>query len=1635
MDNKKNLASSKVFKPNNNIKAKLNTTNIKVKPNNIKAKSNTTNIKVKPNNNLKAKSNTTNIKVKPNNNLKAKSNTTKGVEAKEVIGENVSILKKIKNFINKNFLIIILVSILIAIILFAYFYSDFFRPKNKIKQLTNNLTYDKDRERIDFCGDDNYIKDKIRGGVKLNKVENSITFLNPNVNLYDNGLSSEYYINIENTDKNDNSSSKYYKVAKVSNYNKLYFQNSDNSESVKENEEKPKNVVVTYFRPSSNQNIYKYKLLTDYYICSSFNSFLIGKHKLDYCDVNMINRALHFGARYIELEVMNKEVKNFTEPIVCTGIEKGNIITSLNYLMFDDCIRTIATYAFSEKAIANFNDPLFLYLNLKTGTNINTNNKIHDIIVENLRKYLLSNDYNHINISKLTLCELRRKVIILTNKPCPGSSLDSIITCSSDKPYLKRIKMTDLDRFKKSKTPKLEIISRNVQFNSDLDSYVTIYDKGIDLIKSGLKSGDFIQINNASNPVNNSGLSLNKIKMVNNNMLIFETHGLFADEKPGAQVVMKIYDESYVSLSRGIEDFNKNNITIVVPDTEFYDKNYDYKRAHYKGCQFVALNFQNQDKQMEKYFRQFQKRSFQFKPEVLINEIELPNAISLNKLVPKEKSSAKYSIDYNFFTNLGKDGYFAPFVDSKLRLISEDRNVKFSMSHYPSNSRIMIVKGLDNKNDSISFKLGNRYLHTNDNCCYLYFSEAPPSYLNTLLKNNFRKNASFIPLKPNQYKKGFNTFGIKKNHIINREQVEFVYKLRLRNYFSPSKKIYTQQTNKYEVKFEFNLGDGEHDTLYSDKVLMSDDDSGDGRRMVVLKPIIDSESEFRPLGDIIVPRIQLNVYKDDPDDPDDTGIIEQIQSITTLVYNGAVDKPKDYELIYDNKYFTTKNRLLKKSGIQFSVWKPIPNNGYSAVSVVFNRGYQKPSLNDIVCVSNEYLKEIDLNKKPLWFHSKSNLIFWKNQANYYAHAYNSFVNGDKDIPVVPNPIDNLTFDIIRDEKDFSSRIYLDKSNLNEEEDKTSSIFRFVLDNKPESSGFGVYDYLMDIENNKSKIMSSNTSGKSKMCVSLPQPYWTSIFDIRGEDPTSAYNVLDTVTVLDEENNIVSKKPERYDVEIEQCKGEKYVGTNWNILKDKTIRLKDYNEYCLTYNSKEGSRKPYYGSTNKKSKIYLEKCKQDLKNQQFLLEDGNIKLYNPDANKNRHCLHHNKLNKLKVEECGTTKYSLLWKWGKDIQRVDKCALTEIEKYMEDNVNHIKECKTTNYYVVYRDKIDDTNRTFKYHLFCDYNEANDKYNEIKNEYNVVALFYQGKIKKKTIISESAILYPKLERYCEGLMSLSKYCQECEYPDRIICKDNTYFEHEYNYTSSPEMLDKLVTECARLKPSMEKCERDRRQKFITSINDPSFCLQESKEIFIYIFDVEQFSSYNKGQTLNINLTRGNRVQLTGTQAKLPQRVDNLLAEPIDYDNYHLFIRGFLKEANNTKFFKIVFDKDKTGGLNSIFIPKTSYDIFLNKPAKYDDLEVGTKVLCNHTLPNTNIGYKFKDNDGNFKEINNAYVRWLAVVVEKLENNYVKIILSINSYESDLRRRGISEENKNRPYSTINLDKIVKANELVLLRKPPMC
>ena len=68
------------------------------------------------------------------------------------------------------------------------------------------------------------------------------------------------------------------------------------------------------------------------------------------------------------------------------------------------------------------------------------------------------------------------------------------------------------------------------------------------------------------------------------------------------KIILKCQKES--------RSYNKDSLTIVVPN-ESISSNYNFKKAFYKGCQFVCMNFQNQDEYMKKYFNYFKKRSFQ----------------------------------------------------------------------------------------------------------------------------------------------------------------------------------------------------------------------------------------------------------------------------------------------------------------------------------------------------------------------------------------------------------------------------------------------------------------------------------------------------------------------------------------------------------------------------------------------------------------------------------------------------------------------------------------------------------------------------------------------------------------------------------------------------------------------------------------------------------------------------------------------------------------------------------------------------------------------------------------------------------------------------------------------------------------
>ena len=63
-------------------------------------------------------------------------------------------------------------------------------------------------------------------------------------------------------------------------------------------------------------------------------------------------------------------------------------------------------------------------------------------------------------------------------------------------------------------------------------------------------------------------------------------------------------------------NFNKHNMSIVLPDTGIYNTNIDFVKAHEYGCQFVGISFQKNDDQLQKYNMLFDNNysAFSLKP-------------------------------------------------------------------------------------------------------------------------------------------------------------------------------------------------------------------------------------------------------------------------------------------------------------------------------------------------------------------------------------------------------------------------------------------------------------------------------------------------------------------------------------------------------------------------------------------------------------------------------------------------------------------------------------------------------------------------------------------------------------------------------------------------------------------------------------------------------------------------------------------------------------------------------------------------------------------------------------------------------------------------------------------------------------
>jgi hypothetical protein len=295
--------------------------------------------------------------------------------------------------------------------------------------------------------------------------------------------------------------------------------------------------------------------LADFYVCSSYNSACSGYQTFDYVSTEMVKKVLQTGCRYLEFQVFGDKFGIEGIPVVSTGYREGEWKLSLNTLYLEDVLKTIADNAFR----------------IYDGTDGCPNNKDPLFISLDLKT-----NYNHY---------LNNKILKLFTKYLANFLLDPSYNYQA-----KNIALTHLK----------DLMGKVIIFSSD-----------------GFQGSGLEEIVNYS-------LSFTKIKRLHHTEIDNEMSVEIGIDLENNKSRSKILNEN-VSQSKQIIETNqliqdnKNGLSIVIPHKEgdFLTRNYDPDNAWKLGCQFVSMNFQLMDTNMDKYINKFKKRAFVLKPRYL----------------------------------------------------------------------------------------------------------------------------------------------------------------------------------------------------------------------------------------------------------------------------------------------------------------------------------------------------------------------------------------------------------------------------------------------------------------------------------------------------------------------------------------------------------------------------------------------------------------------------------------------------------------------------------------------------------------------------------------------------------------------------------------------------------------------------------------------------------------------------------------------------------------------------------------------------------------------------------------------------------------------------------------------------------
>jgi hypothetical protein len=321
------------------------------------------------------------------------------------------------------------------------------------------------------------------------------------------------------------------------------------------------------YRVTNNMNIYiKYQniqslrlkeikdyRLADFYVSSSYNSAISGYQLFDYVSPEMVTKILQCGCRYLEFQIFGNMFGTDATPVVSTGYRTGEWKLSLNTVNLEDIFKAIRDTAFT----------------IFDGTEGAPNNLDPLFISLDLKT-----NFNYL---------VNNKIQQLISKYFSDYLLDPSYNYQS-----KNIALTPL----KNLMGKVIIISSDGFQGSTLEEIINY-------------SWNYSKLKKLYYTDVDSQLSTATVDQTTNS----STSNLQSDVDKKKNIIE--YNE--------LKNFNMNALTIVSPQKEgdFFTSNFDPTNAWTVGCQFVCMNFQKIDKNMDIYVNKFKNRAFILKPKHL----------------------------------------------------------------------------------------------------------------------------------------------------------------------------------------------------------------------------------------------------------------------------------------------------------------------------------------------------------------------------------------------------------------------------------------------------------------------------------------------------------------------------------------------------------------------------------------------------------------------------------------------------------------------------------------------------------------------------------------------------------------------------------------------------------------------------------------------------------------------------------------------------------------------------------------------------------------------------------------------------------------------------------------------------------